>query len=215
MNKIQTAILRTLAYADVFAYPLTLKELHQFLIGQKTESQSLRESLKTLKNVSLKGNYFFLKNKEKNVSLRRKRKKWSQGEWLVGRKVAGWLKLIPWIKMVAVTGNLAMDNAEKNDDVDLLIVTARKRLWLTRLLTNFLVEMVADRRRPNDKEVKDKICLNMFLAEDQLKIPLKEQNIVTAHEVCQLKLLWERKNSYQKFVQKNLWSQKFLPNWKP
>lgn len=117
--------------------------------------------------------------------------------------------------MVAVTGNLAMDNAEKNDDIDLLIVTARKRLWLTRLLTNFLVEIVANRRRPNDKEVKDKICLNMFLTEDHLKIPLKEQNLFTAHEVCQLKLLWQRKNSYQKFIQKNLWSQKFLPNWKP
>lgn len=215
MNKIQTAILRTLAYADVFAYPLTLKELHQFLINEKTNSQSLEKILKTLKDVSFKGNYLFLKNQERNVSLRQERKKWSQKKWLVARKVAGWLRLIPWIKMVAVTGNLAMDNAEKNDDIDLLIVTARKRLWLTRLLTNFLVEIVANRRRPNDKEVKDKICLNMFLTEDHLKIPLKEQNLFTAHEVCQLKLLWQRKNSYQKFIQKNLWSQKFLPNWKP
>ena len=133
----------------------------------------------------------------------------------MAKKVAGWLRLIPWIKMVAVTGNLAMDNAEKNDDIDLLIVTARKRLWLTRLLTNFLVEIVANRRRPNDKEVKDKICLNMFLAEDHLKLSIREQNLFTAHEIYQLKPIWARNQLYQKFIQENLWCQKFLPNWKP
>jgi hypothetical protein len=215
MNKIQTAILRTLAYADVFNYPLTLKELHRFLIGKKTDSQGLKKTLKTLKKISSRGDYFFLKNKEKNVYLRRKRKKWSQGKWLLARKVASWLRLIPWIKMVTVTGNLAMDNAEQDDDVDLLIITAKKRLWLTRLLTNFLVEIVANRRRPGDKEVKDKICLNMFLDENHLKLPVKEQNLFTAHEVCQLKPLWVRNQLYQRFIQENLWCQRFLPNWKP
>ena len=215
MNKIQTAILRTLAYADVFTYPLTLKELHQFLISQKTDSQSLKKTLKTLKKISSKGDYFFLKNKEKNIYLRGKRKKWSQRKWLLARKVANWLRLIPWIKMVAVTGNLAMDNAEQDDDIDLLIITAKKRLWLTRLLTNFLVEIVANRRRPGDQKVKDKICLNMFLDENHLKLPVKEQNLFTAHEVCQLKPLWTKNQLYQKFIQESLWCQNFLPNWKP
>lgn len=215
MNKIQTAILRTLAYADVFAYSLTLEELHRFLIGQKTDNPSLKKALKTFKKIFSKGDYFFLKNKEKNIYLREKREKWSQRKWLLARKVARWLRLIPWIKMVAVTGNLAMDNAEKNDDIDLLIVTARKRLWLTRLLTNFLVEIVANRRRPSDKEVKDKICLNMFLDENHLKLPIREQNLFTAHEICQLKPIWARNQLYQKFIQENLWCQKFLPNWKP
>ncbi|MCJ7804824.1 hypothetical protein MUP35_03790 [Patescibacteria group bacterium] len=215
MNKIQTAILRTLAYADVFTYPLTLKELHRFLISQKTNSQSLKKVLKTLKKISSNGDYFFLKNKEKNIYLRRKRKKLSQGKWLLARKVASWLRLIPWIKMVAVTGNLAMDNAEQDDDVDLLIITAKKRLWLTRLLTNFLVEIVANRRRPGDQKVKDKICLNMFLDEKHLKLPVKEQNLFTAHEVCQLKPIWVKNQLYQRLVQENLWCQNFLPNWKP
>jgi len=214
MNKIQIAILQTLAYADVFHYPLTLEELQQFLIGQKTDIQNLKKTLKTLKKVSSKGDYFFLKNKGKNIKLREKRKKWSQAKWLLARKVAGWLRLIPWIKMVAVTGNLAMDNIEEDDDIDLLIITTKKRLWLTRLFTNFLVEIVANRRRPGDKEVKDKICLNMFLDENHLKIPVKEQNLFTAHEVCQLKPLWIKNQLYQKFIQENLWSQKFLPNWK-
>jgi len=117
--------------------------------------------------------------------------------------------------MVAVTGNLAMDNAGQDDDIDFLIITTKKRLWLTRLLTNFLVELIANRRRPSDKEVKDKICLNMFLDENNLKIPIKEQSLFTAHEICQLKPLWVKNQLYRRFIQENLWLQKFLPNWKP
>jgi len=214
MNKIQTAVLQTLAYADVFDYPLTIEELQKFLIGQKADSQSLKKTLKALEKVSSKGNYFFLRNKAKNINQREKRKKWSQKKWLLAQKVASWLRIIPWIKMVAVTGNLAMDNADRDDDIDLLIITSERRLWLTRLFTNFLVEIVANRRRPGDKEVKDKICLNMFLDENHLRIPVKEQNLFTAHEVCQLKPLWVKDQIYQKFIQENLWSRKFLPNWK-
>ena len=214
MNKIQSAILRTLAYADVFDYPLKTEELYHFLIGQKTDNQNFKRALKDSINISSQREYFFLKNKKKNIYLREKRKEWSQEKWLLAGKVAGWLRLVPWIKMVAVTGNLAMDNINDDDDIDFLIITNKKRLWLARLLTNFLVEAAANRRRPGDKEVKDKICLNMFLDEEHLKIPLREQNLFTAHEICQLKPLWQRDNFYQKFIQENLWYQKFLPNWR-
>jgi hypothetical protein len=215
MDKTQVAILQTLAYADIFNYPLTLAELHQFLISHKIDSQNLEKVLKNLRKISSREGYFFLKGKDENIYLRKKRKKWSQRKWLLARKVATWLKLIPWIKMVAVTGNLAMDNAGQDDDIDFLIITTKKRLWLTRLLTNFLVELIANRRRPSDKEVKDKICLNMFLDENNLKIPIKEQSLFTAHEICQLKPLWVKNQLYRRFIQENLWLQKFLPNWKP
>ena len=43
------AILRTLAYADIFDYPLTFKQLHRFLINPQPISQtSLKKFLKTL-----------------------------------------------------------------------------------------------------------------------------------------------------------------------
>jgi len=47
MDKTQVAILQTLAYADIFNYPLTLAELHQFLISHKIDSQNLEKVLKT------------------------------------------------------------------------------------------------------------------------------------------------------------------------
>ena len=215
MIKLQKAILKTLSYADVFDYPLTLPELHQFLIGTKASINDLEKALTETKEVTQDGQFFFLKKRLKIVQIRQKRFRWSQNKLKIAKQVAKYLKLIPFIKMVAVTGNLAMDNAEQDDDIDLLIITAKKRLWLTRLLTNFLVEIVANRRRPGDQKVKDKICLNMFLDENHLKLPVKEQNLFIAHEVCQLKPLWTKNQLYQKFIQESLWCQNFLPNWKP
>jgi hypothetical protein len=108
-----------------------------------------------------------------------------------------------------------MKNSDKDDDIDLLIVTKKNRLWLTRLLAVLLVELVARRRRPGEKDAKDKICLNMFLDETHLGVPPKERDLFSAHEVCQLKVLWERDNLYQGFLRNNQWTKEFLPNWKP
>ena len=34
--------------------------------------------------------------------------------------------------MIAITGSVANYDAEENDDIDLLIVTEKNRLWITR-----------------------------------------------------------------------------------
>lgn len=231
MDKLQAAVLQTLAYADIFDYPLSAEEIHKFLIGQyvirysegisrseQTQDEIKKELAKNpylLSRITYHDGFYCLKGREKIVAIRKKREKWSQKKMEIVRRTAGWLKLIPTIKMVAVTGALAMENSEEKDDIDLLIVTAEDWLWLTRLLTVFLVELVAKRRRPEDKEVKDKICLNMFLDESRLKIPNKEQDLFSAHEVCQLKPLWDRNKIYQKFIKNNSWIGKYLPNWTP
>ncbi|PIS13786.1 hypothetical protein COT65_02390 [Candidatus Shapirobacteria bacterium CG09_land_8_20_14_0_10_47_13] len=217
MSQISKAILRTIAYADIFDYPLRQSEIWRFLISKiQIPKSKFQKNLDLLSlQVANQNDVYFLKGREKIVALRQKREEWSRPKMTIARRVAGRLKLIPTVKMVAVTGALAMNNADRNDDIDLLIVTGRNRLWLTRLLTIFLVELVAKRRRPNDKVVANKICLNMFLDEDCLAVPQNEQDLFSAHEVCQLRLLWDKNNCYQKFIKANLWSQKFLANWKP
>jgi len=211
------AILQTLVYADIFDYPLTAREIYKFLITPKPLRFSvLKKKLKEIARrdelIKSKGEYFFLKEREETVRLRQKRKFWSQRKIKIAKKVSRWLRLIPWIKMVGISGALAMENADKNDDIDLLVVTAKKRLWLTRVLTVFLTELLGRRRRPKDKQVTNKICLNMFLAENCLTVPKNEQDLFSAHEVVQFKLLWERDNCYQKFLRANLWVKNYLAN---
>jgi len=214
--ELKKAVLSTLAYADIFDYPLKKEEIWRFLLSDiRYQILDVSKGLKELPEVSQKNNFYFLKEREHLVLLRKKRERWSRKKLKIAKQVARCLKLIPTIKMVAVTGALAMENSNENDDIDLLIITSKSRLWLTRFLTVILLELVANRRHPADKEVKDKICLNMFLDEGHLEVPKKEQDLFSAHEVCQLKVLWDKNGIYQKFLKANLWSKKFLPNWKP
>lgn len=221
MNQIQKVILQTLVYADIFDYPLRGEEIWRYLISAKNFSFSaLQKELNTPKiPVDSEGQYYFLKGRGDIVRIRNKRLKDSVKKLKIAQRVACWLKLIPTIKMVVITGALAMNNADEDEDIDLLIVAAKDRLWLTRMLTVILVEIVACRRHPGDPpvggQVRDKICLNMFLDEAHLSVPLEEQNLFIAHEVSQVRLLWDRQGSYQKFISQNLWLKKYLPNWKP
>lgn len=204
------AILSTLAYADIFDYPLTKKEISRFLI-----SESPQKLITLPDDIGYKDGFYFLKGREKIVAIRKKREEFSRQKLNIALRVASWLKLIPTIKMIGITGALAMNNAGGDDDIDLLIVTGENRLWLTRLLATAIVELVASRRRPKDKIFRDKICLNMFLDERYLAVPKKERDLFTAHEVCQLRPIYGKNGIYKKFLEKNLWVKKYLPNWKP
>ena len=53
----------------------------------------------------------------------------------------------------------------------------------------------------------------MFLDESDLLI--RDRNIYTAHEICQMKLLWDRNGTYRKFIRVNSWIREYLPNWQP
>jgi len=214
MTKLQRAILRTLAYADIFDYPLTLEEIHRFLIGQEVTKSKLKTILNSQFSIpNSQSGFYFLRGREKILATRKKREKWSQKKMKIARKVARWLRLIPTIKMVAVTGALAMENSDKEDDVDLLIVTAKNRLWFSRGLVVTFLRFFGLYRRP--RKIKNMICPNMLLDEEHLVVHKKEQDLFSAHEVCQLKVLWEKDGIYQKFVKENQWAKRFLPNWKP
>lgn len=214
MNALSKAILKTLCYADVFDYPLTADELGKYLInGGTTSVLALSKALKRRLNLSKNG-YFFLEGRSGLIEIRKKRERWVKEKMKIAKRIAWWLKLIPIIKMVAVTGALAMNNTKEEDDIDFLIVASSGWLWTTRLLATILVELVSNRRRPGDKEFKNKICLNMFLDEDHLTVPENERDLFSAHEVAQMKALWTRGEMYEKFMWANRWVRKHLPNIK-
>lgn len=205
-----SAIKRTICYSDIFDYPLTSSEISKWLIKSKIKNKNIKTTIKNEEIIREKKGFYFLKGREEIVEIRKKRKKFSGQKMIIAEKIARLLKIVPTIKLVGITGALALDNAKENDDVDLLIVTSRKLLWTTRFLVTILVELLGKRRRPNDTYVNNKICLNMFLDEDHLKVG--EKDLFSAHEILQMKLLWDRDNTYGKFLSENIWINKYLPN---
>lgn len=199
------AILKTLHYADIFDYPLTAEEIKKFLV--EPVGAAFAEILLQIGS----GPYYCLPGREGIIELRRRREVYSQPKLKKVKKVAAILTLIPWIKLIGVTGALAAGNSVEEDDLDLMIVTAPRRLWLTRgLVVSFLL-LTRQYRRPG--KIKDMVCPNLMLSEEALEFP--DQDLFTAHEIVQMRPIYDRENTYQKFLQANSWIKDFLPNWRP
>ncbi len=219
MTRLQRSILKTLAYADIFDYPLTAREIHKWLISKKAvKLQALQGQALKLKIQRTKS-FYHLPNRQNIVSLRQSRQQFSLLKLRKAQKITKLLRLIPSIKLVAITGALSMNNSNKNDDIDLMIITKNNRLWLTRLLAILILEITGNRRRPQKHSVPerniDKFCLNLWLDESVLAIKKSRQTLYTAHEIAQIKPLFDRGNTYQKFLSLNSWVKSFLPNALP
>ncbi len=200
-----------ICYADVFDFPLSREELIKFQISNFSPQINPKIRVSHLKT---KGAYYFLKGREKLVALRKKRESWSHGKIALAMHTAKLLSIVPTIQMVAVTGGLAMNNCDKDDDIDFLIIAKSGTMWTTRFLSVLLLELLGKRRRPFEQSASNKICLNMFIDDSHLKVPEKEQDIFSAHEVAQIKVLWSREGTKDRLWKENRWVNKFLPHYK-
>ncbi|MBI3283066.1 hypothetical protein HYZ70_03255 [Candidatus Curtissbacteria bacterium] len=213
------AILATLAYHDIFDYPLKKEEIASLLVGKKTSAKAVSVKIKHLENlrkIKQKGEFFFLKGRENLYNIRRVRQKYSNGKLKRAILYSKLLTPIPTIKLVAVSGALAMGNSHKSDDIDLVIITQKNTIWTTRFLANLI--LFPFKRKPPQlpttnykRQTNNKACLNLFLDESDLKI--RDQNLYTAHEIAQMKPLMDRGETYSRFIKANQWILKYLPNW--
>src|SRR3989344_3371847 len=149
---LQDAILKTLCYADIFEYPLTDEELHRYLIASHKisapDGKTVLEKLHSQGLIGEEQGLYFLRGRASLVAKRIRRRVIAGKSLTIARRVGNWLKRIPTISMVAVTGALAMENTEESDDIDLMIITQRNRLWLTPGIAILLISLIAKRRKP-------------------------------------------------------------------
>jgi hypothetical protein len=117
---------------------------------------------------------------------------------------------VPWIKGIAVTGSLAMNNVVENDDCDFLIVTQPRRLWLTRLAV-IAVALLKGKRRSWSGEEQDSWCFNMWLDAEHLSMPEELHQVYGAYEVIQARWVEDRNNIEQLFRGQNAWVETILP----
>ncbi len=213
----EKAILKTLIYADIFDYPLKAYEIHKWLIARKATFQQVEKALIRLSQkskVKSKKGYFFLDGRDKLIRIRQQREKQSK-RFLWKAKFSVWfLRLFPTIKLVGISGGLALNNAESGDDIDLFLVTAKNRIWICRILIIFILDMIGIRRKVgmSADQAAGKICTNILVEEDKLEQVNKD--LFVAHEVLQMKVLWQKDNIYSKYLADNTWAFDFLPNWR-
>lgn len=193
-------------YHDIFDFPLTNEDLI------KWKTRKLAISHQPLA-ISQKNGYYFLKGHETLIPKRIQREKISKRKFEIARKASRIISYIPTVKMVAVTGSLAMMNSGKNSDIDLMIVTKKGTLWTTRLFVYALLLTTRySLRRPFDSNQMDALCLNIWLDESDMVWSKSDRNVYTGHEIAQIVPLINKNNTYEKFLWKNKWILSYWPN---
>lgn len=208
VSRIQKVI-ATVAYADVFAYPLTEDEIRYWATGGMSSLPPFGRSLQITESGGTA--YVHLPGRRGTVRQREKKKAIAAHKWHRIYHVMNHFRFIPTLLLVGVTGGLAVDNAKEEDDIDVFFIARKHTVWITRMMVTLVAEGLGIRRRPNDGSVADKICLNMFMSEDELSLPGSEHDLFAAHEVLQMVPLWQRDGVYGRFLSANRWVKYFLP----
>jgi hypothetical protein len=199
-NNLPEAVLRTIIYSDIFDYPLTAHQIHRYLAEVSASFEEVVKSLDTsyLTHIS---DYFTLPGREEIVSIRLEREARSRA--LLPRAIhyGRILGTLPFIRMVALTGSLAVMNVSTDQDFDYMLVTTPGRLWTARafaLAFNRLVRIFGHT-----------ICPNLIISETRLEWRLHD--LYSARELCQM-IPITGIDVYLKLMNANEWVRGFLPN---
>lgn len=200
-------MLRTVLYADVFNFALSPREIHHFLITDETQSaEAVNAVIDALcapgGPLIARDGFVCLADRPTLIELRQTREASSAALMPAAVTYGGWLAAVPFIRMVAITGALAVRNAAgPDDDLDYLLVTAPGRVWLARAFSIVLVRLA--RRRGHV------ICPNYVLAETALA--QARQDLFVAHELAQMLAVYGAPVA-ERMRAENLWTQQLLAN---
>lgn len=205
LNLLEKGIIHAVAYGDIFDYPLTTAQIHRYLEGVSTSQAMVAAALANGRLIPQflhqTAGYIHLPGRETVVHIRRQREALAQHLWPAALRYGRLIARLPFVRMVAITGSLTMNNVDDNADIDYLIVTENGRLWLCRAFIIGLVRLAARRGIT--------LCPNYILA--QRALSFAEENLYTAHEVAQMVPL-SGAATYQQLRQVNRWTNAFLPN---
>lgn len=84
--------------------------------------------------------------------------------WGRVRRYVGILRIVPFLRMVAVCNNLAFGKVDGRSDIDLFVIAKRGRLFIVRIFVTFLLHVMGVRRYGN--KVAGRFCLSFFVDED-------------------------------------------------
>lgn len=215
LNNKQKAILKTLLYSDIFDFPLTIDEITKNLISKTPISKTeISETLKTMEDrvIGRKG-FYCIRGRARIIDERLSRMKNVARKMKIAVWVSKILSFIPTISFIGVSGRLSHLDAYADDDIDLIIITRKNSLWVTRLILLMALEALNVRRKKTEKTAKNKICPNLLLDETALSWQRAKRDVYTAHEILNILPLYNKNNTYEQLLKANKWVKDFYANY--
>lgn len=191
-------ILKVIKYFKFFDYLPSEDEIYTFL-KIKTRRDKLKQALKKI----------YITQKNPGIKYKRALHKLERAKSYIRL-----ISLFPQIKLIGLSGSMAMMNVKAEDDVDLFIISAKGRLFTARFIAISLAFVFGLKRSRSAKKAGNKVCLNLFFDERELAVPKFKRSEYVAHEVLQMKPLVIKGDIYQRFLKENKWVFKIFPNAK-
>ena len=206
LSPLRRSIIRTLAYYDIFFYPLTAEEIYYNLGDNHTSPDEIKRELKSLsseKIVYCKGEFFQLNNDDKYIQRRKSGNKLAEKRLKTARRVSSFISRFPFIRGILLSGSISKGFMEEDADIDYFVITHPNRVWFSKFVLMLFKKLFLFNSKKN-------FCINYFVDSEHLEI--EEKNIFTATEIVTL-LPTFGINIYEEFYNKNLWVRKFYPNF--
>lgn len=204
---LESAVIEAVAYADVFDWPLTAAEIHRYLpipaAGHEID-RVLAGSPVLGRALGCRHGFITLAGRDGLVEVRLRAEARSRELWPGAIRYGRVLAALPFVRMVAVTGSLAIDAAHDVADVDYMVVTDDGRVWLTRAMAMGVVRAA--------RLGGLRLCPNYLLAESAVRID--DRTLFTAHELVQMVPIVPS-TTYDDLLRQNDWYHAFLPNARP
>lgn len=138
----------TQSYFSLFEKKLTAVELDRLILGKK-ESDKIYEPIVSTNELA------------RNLLIKATKMSWV-------------FAYIPFVKSISICNYLSFDIAEKDSDIDLLIIAEKNRIYLCRFYMTILLHLM--RMRRHSKKVSGRFCLSFYLSEEHLNLAKIEQN---------------------------------------
>lgn len=198
------SILKTLAYFDIFHYPLTKDEILQFL-DREAEPGVFDMWLESLTEQKLIFNHSDLYSIQNNPLLAHRRRVGNlRAEKLLEKahRIGRFLYKFPYVRAIGVSGSLSKNFADERSDIDFFIITRSNRLWIARTFMHMFKKLTFLTGRQH------LYCMNYYL--DEQALPLDDKNIFTAIELKTL-LPVSGEDNMTRFFAANPWAMQWLP----
>jgi len=206
LKNLSDSILKTVAYFDLFNYPLTKEQVFNYLPQNSVSAADVEMEIIRLvngKKLQQKSSYVFLPGSQPAIVEQRKENEARAVKMLtIARMIARFIKMLPFVRGVFITGSLSKNVADSSSDIDFMIVVAPDRVWICRtILTLFRKIFLFGRSKY--------FCTNFYLSENHYTH--HEKNIYTAIEVATTKVIWNEP-AFTAYQQQNRWIKEYLPN---
>ena len=225
------SVFKTLAFFDIFHYPLTREELFQYL-WQAPQNLSYADFVSQfehilhtdlIESVEAKDGYYFFTGRSDSIAKRERKIFYTEEKIKIAKRAARKLRYLPFVEGMFVC-NLLPIVVKPSSDIDVLIIAKEHRIWLVRFLSSVVLTIFCLRptnfglhffSKNTQKSMTDKICLSFYLTKSHLDLSaicVEGDDVYQAYWNTTLVPLYDRAAVYPQFQKQNTWVQKYVSN---